>query len=139
MMQSTFLQKLRDRIQSLCTKLLCITMRSAIAKISHVNRHPGIFFSFRNTWYFPLAEAFRAWVNYHPFIIEKLWFSVVGAANRHQGHERFISIRFQGLLEQPGETVQRLCQFSGMEFEQECLTSLRQGSQLVMTSVISLR
>lgn len=76
----------------------------------------------------PLREAFRAWVNYHPYTIAKLWVAAVRTAAQFEGHPRFISIRFEDLLLQPEATVVRLCEFAGIDFEPGMLGVPQVGS-----------
>ena len=65
----------------------------------------------------PLKEALRAWVNYHPYTISRLWLAAVRAAHQFDGHSRFLSVRFEDLLQDSEQTIQSLCGFVGVPFE----------------------
>lgn len=76
----------------------------------------------------PLNETIRAWVNYHPYIIARLWVSAVRTARRFEGEQRFISVRFEDLLLQPEASVRALCSFAGIAFEPNMLQVSQIGS-----------
>lgn len=76
----------------------------------------------------PLIEALRSWVNYHPYTITRLWVSAVRMAERFEGSPRFISLRYEDLLEQPESSIRSLCLFTGIEFEPEMLLVSQIGS-----------
>lgn len=76
----------------------------------------------------PLREAFRAWANYHPYTITKLWVASARTASRFEGNPRFASIRFEDLLRKPEDTITRLCTFSGVDFEPGMLEIPQIGS-----------
>jgi hypothetical protein len=78
----------------------------------------------------PLIEAFRSWVNYHPYIITRLWVSAVRESQRHKKSKRFVTVRFEDILESPENEVKALCKFVGIEFEKNMLTVPRVGSSM---------
>jgi hypothetical protein len=80
----------------------------------------------------PFSEALRAWVNYHPYTISRLWVAAVRTANRFEGNPRFVSIRFEDLLQQPEASVQSLCSFVGITFEPDMLKVPQVGSSAGM-------
>jgi len=76
----------------------------------------------------PFKEAIRAWGNYHPWIISRLWLSSVRAARQLDGHERFLSIKFEDLVQMPEKTVRHLCEYIDVPFEVEMLSIPQIGS-----------
>jgi hypothetical protein len=63
------------------------------------------------------ADALRAWVNYHPYTMATLWSRATAAAFRLRSHPRFLMIRFEDLLSHPRQTVQKVCDHVGLEFD----------------------
>jgi hypothetical protein len=82
--------------------------------LSQKNKWRRRFLGARNI---PLGESFRAWVNYHPYIISRLWVSAVVAARRMADHPRFFTVRFEDLVGRPEETVQAICAFADLRYE----------------------
>ncbi len=76
----------------------------------------------------PFSEAFRAWVNYHPYTIAMLWVAAVRMANRFVDNSRFVSMRFEDLLQQPEVSIRSLCSFVGIAFEPDMLKVPQIGS-----------
>lgn len=78
----------------------------------------------------PLREALRAWANYHPYIVARLWVSAVRAARRHESHPRFLSLQFEDLLQEPEKIVRRICSFLGVTYEPGMLEVPQIGSSI---------
>jgi omega-hydroxy-beta-dihydromenaquinone-9 sulfotransferase len=76
----------------------------------------------------PLKEALRAWINYHPLIMSKLWNSSVLAADRFAEHGRVRSLRFEDLLADPEGELRGVCEFLGIPFEKGLLEVPQVGS-----------
>jgi hypothetical protein len=76
----------------------------------------------------PLREALRAWVNYHPVTISKLWNASVSAADRLDGDDRVLSLRFEDLLADPEARVREVCEFAGISFDRGLLEVPQIGS-----------
>jgi len=70
---------------------------------------------------FPRFQSVRAWVNYHPYTVAKLWCRASQEAQRLSEHPRFTLIRFEDLLEAPERTIRALCDRLGIEFEPSML------------------
>lgn len=107
------------------------------ARVINMVRDPrDVLLSQKNKWRrrflgaanIPLSEAFRAWANYHPYIISKLWASAVRTASRFENHPNVASIRFEDLLQEPEATVKQLCDFCGINFESGMLDIPQIGS-----------
>ncbi len=107
------------------------------ARIINIVRDPrDVLLSQKNKWRrrhlgaknIPCKEAFRSWVNYHPYTISRLWVSAVRTANRYSDHPWFISIRFEDLLQNPEVMVKKLCDFAGINFEGAMLEVPQIGS-----------
>ncbi len=75
----------------------------------------------------PMREAIRAWSNYHPWLVSRLWGSCVDHAMAIQ-NERFMSVQFEDLLADPDRQVRSICQFVGLDFEPEMLNAPQVGS-----------
>lgn len=78
----------------------------------------------------PLIETIRAWVNYHPYTVVRLWVSSVRMASRFENNHRFISVRFEDLLKQSESNIRTLCSFAGIEFEPRMLLVSQIGSSV---------
>jgi len=109
------------------------------AKIINMVRDPrDVLLSQKNKWRrrllgaknIPLREALRAWANYHPYVIVRLWCGAIRMAMQFNNHPRFTSIRFEDLLQRPEETVRYLCKFVGIDFEENMLQVPQIGSSL---------
>jgi hypothetical protein len=111
------------------------------ARVINMVRDPrDVLLSQKNKWRrrflgaknIPLSEALRAWVNYHPYTISRLWVAAVHTAKRFEGNPRFVSIRFEDLLQQPETSAQSLCSFIGITFEPDMLKVPQVGSSTGM-------
>jgi hypothetical protein len=78
----------------------------------------------------PRKEAIRSWVNYHPIIISKLWNASIRAAERFAEHDRVYALRFEELLANPEEIVQKICEFLGISFDTSLLEIPQIGSSV---------
>ncbi|MBA3646975.1 MAG: sulfotransferase [Chitinophagales bacterium] len=63
------------------------------------------------TWY----ETIRAWTNYHPITISKLWNSAVKSGDSTKD-ERLLTVRFENLLKNSDNTIEQVCEFIGIDF-----------------------
>lgn len=75
----------------------------------------------------PMREAIRSWSNYHPWLVSRLWVSCVDRALAIKS-DRFMSLRFEDLLNNPEEEVRKICKFAGLNFEREMLEAPQVGS-----------
>ena len=75
----------------------------------------------------PLQEAIRAWCNFHPWFVSRLWLSSVKYA-QSINDDRIITIRFEDLLFDAEKEVSRICEFLGITFESEMLLPPQVGS-----------
>jgi len=76
----------------------------------------------------PLSEALRAWMNYHPYTISRLWVSAFHASQRLKNNNRFVSIRFEDILKSPEHEIQKLSDFLEIKFEDNMLNVPQIGS-----------
>lgn len=83
---------------------------------------------FVNSKRIPKREVLRAWMNYHPFTISKLWNANILAAERFVENKQVLFIRFEDLLEDPEQTVQRICDFVDIDFDTHLLDVPQVGS-----------
>ncbi|MBX7107456.1 MAG: sulfotransferase [Chitinophagales bacterium] len=63
------------------------------------------------TWY----ETIRAWTNYHPLTISKLWNSAI-RARENVKDKRVMSVQFEKLLENPDNMIENICFFLQLPF-----------------------
>jgi len=63
------------------------------------------------TWF----ETIRAWTNYHPITISKLWNSAI-RARQEVADDRVMSVKFEELLSDPDKVIQRICNFLRIQF-----------------------
>ena len=78
----------------------------------------------------PLIEALRSWVNYHPYTITRLWVSAIRESQRHKKCKRFVTVRFEDLLDSPENEIKALCKFIGIKFEKSMLIIPNVGSSM---------
>jgi hypothetical protein len=63
------------------------------------------------TWY----ETVRAWTNYHPITISKLWNSAI-RAGQSVPDKRVMTVQFELLLNDPDKIIAGICRFLGISF-----------------------
>jgi hypothetical protein len=78
----------------------------------------------------PYREAVRAWMNYHPITISKLWQSSIRAADQFRDDPRFQTTYFEDLLQQPEAEVRRICDFLQINFDPGLLEIPQVGSSI---------
>ena len=78
----------------------------------------------------PRSEAFRAWLNYHPLTVTRLWQSAVNTIQRHKDNPKVMVVHFEKLVSEPRANVEQICKFLGIRFEREMLNVPRVGSSL---------
>lgn len=78
----------------------------------------------------PVREAIRAWVNYHPYTISRLWVANERYVSRFVHHERLLQVKFEQLLEDPESEIRRVCKHLGVDFEKDMLQVPVIGSSL---------
>ena len=75
------------------------------------------------TWY----ETIRAWTNYHPLTISKLWNSAI-RAGQNVNDSRVLTVQFEKLLENPDETIRNICSHVGISFSEKLKEVPHMGS-----------
>lgn len=78
----------------------------------------------------PLKESIRARINYHPFIISKLWNTNAQAVAAQTNTPRVNILSFEKLISNPEEEVRGLCTFLGISFQPEMLKVEQKGSSV---------
>jgi omega-hydroxy-beta-dihydromenaquinone-9 sulfotransferase len=76
----------------------------------------------------PKKQGIRYWVNYHAITISKLWNANVRTADRFEGDPRVYSLRFEDLIREPESTVEKICSFLGISYDDQMLEVPRIGS-----------
>ncbi len=69
----------------------------------------------------PLHRTFRTWVHYHPISISFLWKSAVKMAQTFVDDEHVHQLRFEDLLLNPEEEIQKVCDFVGISYRDSML------------------
>ncbi len=69
----------------------------------------------------PLVEPVRAWFNYHPVVVARLWKAAVEAGERYEHDDRVQQIAFESLLKDPESTMLTLCEWLDLDFLREML------------------
>ena len=73
-------------------------------------------------------EDLRLRINYHPITISRLWNSSVSTGTHYLDHPQVINVRFEDLLSQSEATVQRVCEFVGIDYQPSMLEIYAVGS-----------
>ena len=76
----------------------------------------------------PRREALRSWVNYHPYVIARMWVAAASAAQALKDRDRFVSIRFEDLIANSSLVIRELCSHLGIAFDARMLDVPRIGS-----------
>lgn len=66
----------------------------------------------------PLREAVRAWINYHPVTICKLWKAAADITLSYKENPAVKIIRFEDLLLRPEETLKNVCTHCDISFSE---------------------
>jgi hypothetical protein len=73
-------------------------------------------------------ETLRLQINYHPLSVSKLWNAAISAAKPFANEPRFMTVRFEDILQKPDETLKSICEFADFPFEPEMLQVPHAGS-----------
>jgi hypothetical protein len=65
---------------------------------------------------FPLSESIRAFLNYHPETMSRIWHAAATTALNWQHDERVLIVKFENLVVHPEKTVRDICTHCGIEF-----------------------
>jgi hypothetical protein len=75
----------------------------------------------RNGKAYSKAERIRRWANYHPIVTSFLWRSAIRAGLRSESHPRVITVQFEKLVLEQTSTIQRVCDFMGVDYTDDML------------------
>mgnify|MGYP003972018561 CR=1 FL=1 len=104
-------------------------------KIINMVRDPrDVLLSQKNKWKvrkngisnIPFKEVFRSWINYHPLTISKLWTSSIKMSELYE--DKILNIRFEDLIFNSEKTVSKICDYLGIEFDNNMLEIPQIGS-----------
>lgn len=70
---------------------------------------------------YPLFERIRSWANYQPLVTSALWSASIKAGQKFESDPRVKHVRFEDLLSQSKQTVNDICSFLGIEYEDSML------------------
>lgn len=82
------------------------------------------------TWNMPWFEALRAWANYHPALIAKLWASAENEACKWLDHPAVLLLRFEDLAAEPEVNIRKLALHCGIPFNPAMLEVADTGSSI---------
>lgn len=109
------------------------------AKIINMVRDPrAIMLSQKNKWnrrnlggsYMTAREALRLRINYHPITLSKLWNAAINAAKKFKQDNRVYTVRFEDLLENPQQTLQKICAHIDIVFDNNMLNITQESSSI---------
>jgi len=69
----------------------------------------------------PFLETIRSYFNYHPILTAKVWNLSLENTIRFKDHDRVIIVKFEELLANPENTINSICSFLGIKFQDEML------------------
>ncbi len=107
------------------------------ARIVHVVRDPrAVLASQKSRWRqrsmgrsrIPISETIRVWANYHPVTMTRLWVGASRKAIAMESHDRFMWTRFEDVVSRPTERLRELCEFLGIDFQENMLDVPQIGS-----------
>lgn len=113
------------------------------AKVINMVRDPrAIMLSQKNKWnrrklgsdYMTKKEAFRLRINYHPITLSKLWNAAINVANKFSTDSRMFTQRFEDLLDNPENSLQKICTHIGVEFNSNMLQITQESSSVEQDS-----
>lgn len=114
-----------------------ILSRFPDARVINMLRDPrGVLLSQKKKWkrralgadFITRREVLRLRVNYHPITISQLWNSAFRAAEKYGDDPRVMTVKFENMLSNPDETLQKISEFVGLPYEQTMLAVPHAGS-----------
>lgn len=107
------------------------------AKIIEMIRDPrDVLVSMKHKWRrrhlaegnYPLKAAFRSWTNYHPILISRIWKGAAREGRCLSRSARVLRAHYEELVSNPETEIRRICEMSGLEFEEDMLNVRHIGS-----------
>jgi len=111
-----------------------ITEQLGDSKFIYLYRDPrDILLSQKKKWKarkgrFSNTDVIRTFINYHPFTISKLWVSSLNQLKKIENLENVHIIKYEDLVNQPEEFVQKMCLFLSIDFDPQMLNIHYSGS-----------
>lgn len=109
-------------------KIICMIRDPKDVLLSQKKKWKRRFLGARNS--IPLQESIRARINYHPFLISKLWSKNTIEIEKYKNNSRVMLIKFEDLLQSPVSIVRSTCSFLGIEFSPGMLNVEQKGSSV---------
>jgi len=69
----------------------------------------------------PLRESIRAYINYHPIAISKIWNRVMQTASEYKKHPSVLFVKYEDLIQNPKMIIEKVCKHCGINFEESLL------------------
>ena len=76
----------------------------------------------------PWSEIVRVWVNYHPITMCKLWKKAANIGISLTDHNRFMTVRFENIVNDPQMYISNICDFLNLEYNPKMLNISKSGS-----------
>jgi hypothetical protein len=76
----------------------------------------------------PWKETIRAYLNYHPYTISKLWNSSNHKVQKLINHPQVMVVKFEDLIEDPSTLLKKACIFLGITYNEQMLSVPQVGS-----------
>jgi omega-hydroxy-beta-dihydromenaquinone-9 sulfotransferase len=70
---------------------------------------------------FPLSESIRAFLNYHPVTMSRIWHAAATTAQNWQHDKRVLIVKFENLVDHPEKTVREICAHCHIDFSTSML------------------
>ena len=76
----------------------------------------------------PLKESIRAWANYHPYTISKMWNTTARLALNYGSAQNVLVVKYEDLISNSKDCVESICEFLELPFQNEMLLIPKLGS-----------
>ncbi len=107
------------------------------AKIINMIRDPrDVLQSQKNKWkrrflgasQIPFKESMRAWINYHPITISRIWQMNIKTILKYENHPRVKMVKFEDFINTPESNLVSICKFLDITFDKNMLQVENIGS-----------
>jgi hypothetical protein len=78
----------------------------------------------------PFVESLRAKMNYHPITISKLWMANTNHMKDYISRDEIKRVKFENIMRHPKQCLEEVCNFLGINFQEDMLQIPQVGSSL---------
>ena len=100
-------------------KIICMVRDPRDVLLSQKLKWKRIFKSKKEPY--PISEAIRNWINYHPITISLLWKASVKSILPYLSDNRVLVVKFEDLINRPEDVVKGVCKFLCINYENNML------------------